>query len=138
MKTPGERSMERKAGKIQKEPGGRNALGKHAEDIGAAWLASRGMRIIERNYRCPIGEIDLIGQINGTLVIVEIRSRRSESWGTPAESVTIRKRQKLRKVAAWYLSQHGKTDEACRFDVLGILFDEKGSARKVEWIPDAF
>ncbi|MDR0469205.1 MAG: YraN family protein [Peptococcaceae bacterium] len=116
----------------------RKALGKQSEDMGTAWLISKGMRVLERNYRCRIGEIDLIGQMDDTLVIVEIRSRSSDSRGTPVESVTHSKRQKLRKIAAWYLAQKGREDSPCRFDVLGILYSDDGGSPQIEWITNAF
>jgi len=117
---------------------GRRALGKHGEETGAAWLGARGMRIVERNYRCRLGEIDLVGEIDETLVFVEIRSRSSDNWGTPAESVNYRKQRKLRQLAAWYLGQSGREGSACRFDVLSLLFDEGWENAKIEWIRDAF
>lgn len=116
----------------------RQALGKQGEDIAAAWLEARGMRILARNYRCRIGEIDVIGQMEKTLVIVEVRCRSSVLWGTPAESVNYKKKQKLRKVASCYLSQTGKEDSACRFDVLSILFDQAGAVERIEWFRNAF
>ena len=116
----------------------RKLLGKRGEDIGAAWLEAKGMRILMRNYRCRIGEIDIIGQMEGAIVIVEVRSRSSDLWGTPAESVNERKKKKLRQVAAYYLYQYGKEDSACRFDVVRILFGQPDSAARVEWFPNAF
>jgi len=119
----------------------RKALGKKGEDLGAAWLSSKGMRILARNYRCRLGEIDLVGQIGDTIVIVEIRSRSSSQWGTPAESVRYKKRQKLKKLAAEYMCQHGKSNCNCRIDVLGLLFgehDTAGASPQIEWYPNAF
>jgi len=116
----------------------RQILGKRGEDIGAAWLEARGMRIVERNFRCSYGEIDIIGQMDETLVFVEVRGRSSDQWGTPAESVNFRKKKKLRALAACYLSRGNKMDTDCRFDVLGILYDPAGNEPYIEWIRNAF
>ena len=117
---------------------GRRELGKRSEDIGASWLASRGMRIIERNYRCPLGEIDLVGMLDDTLVIVEIRSRTSDRCGAPAESITYRKKQRLRRLASYYLCQKGMINWPCRFYVLGVLCGGDESGPQIEWFPNAF
>ncbi|MCL1805235.1 MAG: ribonuclease HII [Clostridiales bacterium] len=117
---------------------GRKIMGRQAEDAAAAWLAAGGMRILERNYRCRIGEVDIIGQMGGVLVFVEVRSRSRVDRGLPAESVDYRKRQKLRRVAAWYLQERGRGDSPCRFDVLSLLYGENRSAAQIQWIKDAF
>ncbi|MCL2121522.1 MAG: YraN family protein [Clostridiales bacterium] len=116
----------------------RQILGRRGEDIGAAWLEARGMRIVERNFRCTYGEIDIIGQIGETLVFVEVRGRSSDQWGTPAESVNSKKKKKLRTLAACYLSRRKMADVDCRFDVVGILYDPAGNEPHIEWIPNAF
>jgi len=119
----------------------RKELGKRSEDIGADWLASKGMHIVERNYRCRLGEIDLIGRHDDMLVFVEIRSRSSADRGTPAESVNYTKIQKLRRLATWYLSSNkgsGMDEVACRFDVLGILHQGDAEPVQIEWIQNAF
>ena len=119
-------------------PDPRMVLGVQGEDIAAAWLESKGMCILERNFRCRVGEIDLIGQMGDMLAFVEVRGRSSETWGTPAESVDTRKRQKLRRVAEWYLCQRGKTDKPCRFDVVSLQYDQEGDTAQVKWFPNAF
>ena len=119
-------------------PDPRMVLGVQGEDIAASWLESKGMRILERNFRCRIGEIDLIGQMGDTLAFVEVRGRSSDAWGAPAESVDTRKRQKLRKVAEWYLCQRGKADCPCRFDVVSLLYDQEGDNAQISWYPNAF
>ncbi|MEL7622410.1 MAG: YraN family protein [Clostridiales bacterium] len=114
-------------------------LGKKAEAMAVAWLEARGMRILERNFRCPLGEIDIIGEMGGVLVIVEVRSRSSAAWGTPAESVGRYKRQKLKRLAAYYRQCRGKENSPCRFDVLGLLVNEEGlGLSQIQWIADAF
>ncbi len=121
------------------EPDQRLLLGKKAEEIAAAWLEAKGMHILERNYRCPLGEIDIIGEMGEVLVIVEVRSRSSAIRGTPAESVGCRKQQKLRRLAAYYRQRKNIENKPCRFDVLGLLLNEAGEGfNQIQWIPDAF
>lgn len=116
----------------------KKAMGNAAEDTGAAWLESMGMRILERNYRCRVGEIDIIGLMDGMLVMVEVRSRSSADRGSPAESVNYRKKLKLRQVATWYLCKNNKADNACRFDVLSLLYNKNKTSVQIEWIRNAF
>ncbi len=131
--------MEKKKKHSGVKPDQRLALGKKGEAEAANWLQARGMRILERNFRCPLGEIDIIGEMGEVLVIVEVRSRSSIDWGTPAESVGYRKQQKLRRLAAYYLQHKGKVNSPCRFDVLGLLVNEGGKGpNQIQWIPDAF
>ena len=88
-----------------------------------------------RNFRCRSGELDLIMRDGEQLVFVEVRSRRHARYGTPAESVTRTKQQRLLRTAALYL-QRQRPDLPCRFDVVAIL--ESGGEPQVEWIRDAF
>ena len=125
-----------KAEDYPKDP--RAALGRLSEELGAAWLEARGMKILERNYRNRTGEIDLIGKLKDVLVIVEIRSRSSLLWGSPAESVNYRKQYKIKQVAAYYRMQKGWTDCECRFDVLSILMSQTEGTARIDWYPNAF
>lgn len=129
-----------KQGKCSKaKPDQRLLLGKKAEAMAAAWLEARGMRILERNFRCPLGEIDIVGEMGGVLVIVEVRSRSSAVWGAPVESVGYHKRQKLKRLAAYYRQCRGKENSPCRIDVLGLLVNEGGlELSQIQWIADAF
>ncbi|MFA5241363.1 MAG: YraN family protein [Sulfuricella sp.] len=105
--------------------------GKQAEDHAAAFLQSRGLRLVARNYRCRMGEIDLIMEHGGTLVFVEVRLRRSDNFGGAAASITGHKQRKLIHAAQHYLQQQTR-QPPCRFDAL--LLD----GLKIEWIKDAF
>ena len=118
-------------------PGTKSIRGKLGEDLGVAWLTARGMQILQRNFRCKIGEIDIIGQEGDMLVFVEVRGRSRGGRGSPVETVGPKKRQKLRRVAAYYLALHGKFDEPCRFDVVSIVYDG-GAEPTVDWIINAF
>jgi putative endonuclease len=105
--------------------------GAQAEQAAAAYLVKRGLQLVEKNYRCRFGEIDLIMRAGVTLVFVEVRSRSSRAFGGAAASIDARKQRKLIAAAQHYLAQLGKPPP-CRFDAL--LFE--GS--EIEWISNAF
>ena len=107
--------------------------GRLAEALVADYLQARGLRLIERNYNCRLGEIDLILADGPTLVFAEVRLRRNRDYGGAAASITAAKRQRILKAARHYLS--GRPERPCRFDV--ILLDALDPDR-IEWIKDAF
>ncbi|MGQ3480502.1 YraN family protein [Paenibacillus sp. TY11] len=103
----------------------RKAKGAMGEEAAALFLENLGYRIIERNWRCRSGEIDLIAKQEHTLVFIEVRSRSSSKYGTPAESVTARKITQVRQTAAVYLHMNGIGDTPIRFDMISVrLTDE--------------
>lgn len=110
-----------------------NRRGEPAENLAVAFLEREGLRILERNYRCRMGEIDLIARSGTTTVFVEVRSRTSEAFGGAAASITAAKRARLIRAARHYLSRH-KSEPACRFDVVLI----RGAEQRIEWLPGAF
>lgn len=114
----------------------RLSLGRKAEALAAAHLKQAGLRLEERNFRCRLGEIDLVARDGATLVFVEVRSRTSSAFGLPQESVGRRKQQRLRRLAQFYLQ--GRSDTAVRFDVVSVSFDRQGNPERVEHIPHAF
>jgi len=107
--------------------------GNLAEALAADYLQFRGLRLIERNYSCRLGEIDLILTDGPTLVFAEVRLRRNLDYGGPAASITAAKRQRILRAARHYLS--GRPEGPCRFDV--ILLDGLDPDR-IEWIKNAF
>ena len=107
--------------------------GNLAEALAADYLETRGLRLLQRNYRCRLGEIDLILSDGPVLVFAEVRLRRSSAFGGAAASVTAAKRQRILRAARHYLS--GKAERPCRFDVL--LLDAL-DADRIDWIKDAF
>ena len=109
-----------------------NREGARAEDLCAELLRRAGLVLVERNWRCRHGEIDLIAEERGTVVFAEVRMRSSRRFGGAAESVTAAKRSRLLAAARLYLSR--RPQSPCRFDV--FLVD--GPASRVEWIRDAF
>ena len=109
-----------------------NLAGARAEDLCAELLRASGMRLLERNWRCRHGEIDLIAEEDGTVVFAEVRQRSSTGFGGAAESITSAKRDRLLAAARLYLSL--RPEALCRFDVFLV----EGEARQVRWIRNAF
>lgn len=110
----------------------KRTLGTQKERLAAEYLKSQGMRILERNFRCRTGEIDMIAQDGDTLVFVEVKYRSNDHYGSPLEAVNFRKQNTIRKVAEYYLLCHPIDRAAIRFDVIGILGD------RIEHIRNAF
>ena len=99
----------------------RKQLGSQGEDAVAAALERRGYRILERQYHCRWGEIDLIvWDPRGILCFVEVKSRTKTQFSTPREAVTPAKQRRLRNAASWYLAQTGLEEPPCRFDVAEV------------------
>jgi len=112
------------------------ALGKLTESLACEHLQTQGLKLKESNYRCKQGEIDLVMQDGHTLVFVEVRYRKSQQYGTAAESIDRRKQNKLLLCAKHYLSTHKKLNHACRFDVISM--NGPLHTVNIDWIPDAF
>jgi putative endonuclease len=111
-------------------------LGSEGEDLAIQYLRRKGYRIISRNYKNHIGEIDIIAQDGETVVFIEVKTRANDSFGFPFESVHRRKRQKLRNLALLYLKKAGE-EIPVRFDVLSITCTENGDM-EIDHIQDAF
>lgn len=108
-------------------------LGNEGETRAVEHLQRAEYRILERNYRCRIGEIDIVAQKDGYLVFVEVKYRLDENKGSPGEAIDFRKQKVISKVAKHYLMTHGYTMEmSCRFDVVLIL------SEKISIIENAF
>lgn len=110
--------------------------GKHGEDMAAAYLKRAGYEIIERNYRCPFGEIDIVAREGGTIVFVEVKSRRSERFGEPEAAVGRNKQIKMIRISQDYLQKRNLMPCNARFDVVAVKM-LPGDCR-IELIRDAF
>jgi putative endonuclease len=99
---------------------GRRDLGAFGERVAAAHLEAKGYRIRARNFRCREGEIDIVAEDGDCLVFVEVRTRRGDAFGTPAESVTAAKERRLLTVAKAYLQEHPDIPANQRIDVVGV------------------
>jgi putative endonuclease len=115
----------------------RKALGSKGEDLAVQYLKRRGFKVIERNYHCSAGEIDLIAREKNTLVFVEIKARSSSDYGLPQDAVDRFKQKKLIEVARTYMAERHLTEDiAARFDVVAIHLTPAGP--DIEVIRDAF
>jgi len=112
-------------------------FGKKGEDLAAKRLSKLGYKIIERNYRTPAGEIDIIATDGEYLVFVEVKSRSDLSFGAPELAVNRHKRRQMEKAALLYLMKKGGADKPCRFDVVCINAAPDADA-ECEVIKDAF
>ena len=119
-------------------PGNRRQTGFAQEANAAQYLSQRGLLLIESNFSCRLGEIDLIMKDGDTLVFVEVRYRTRADFMDPVTSVDHRKQKKLLRSAATYLKYHGLTDRIpCRIDVLGIKQSNVHGETEFKWIKDA-
>lgn len=115
---------------------GMRGVGQRGEEAAIEALREAGYEILERNFRTPIGEIDVIAQEAGVLCFIEVKWRSDESMGHPAEAVTPEKQRRLARTAEWYLARHRKFGSVARFDVVAILDD--GGEPRLEIIRNAF
>jgi len=113
------------------------SVGAHGEDVAAQALKRRGYNILEQNYRCPLGELDLVASEGKTLVFVEVKSGQAQGI-SPRERVDSRKRRKLIQVAMFYLKQRKMEGVSARFDVVEVDFPAHGGSPRVEIIANAF
>ncbi len=96
------------------------SLGERGEMIGWDYLVKNGFKILEKNYRCVLGEIDVVAKKDGRLRFIEIKTRSSHQFGRPEESVHYFKQRKLLQLAQWYLKEKRRSDISISFDVLSI------------------
>ena len=115
----------------------RKALGALGEKRAGEFLKKRGYRIVETNFRCREGEIDIIARDGGYLVFVEVRTRTGSQFGTPEESITFAKKEKLTSVALAYLQTHRNLPSLWRFDVVAIEVGSDGQTTRIEVIQNA-
>lgn len=119
---------------LRQTPGNRRKTGAVYERAAGAYLESRGYVILQYNYRCRAGEIDIVARDGVSLVFCEVKYRRTAGKGSALEAVTPGKRRTISKCALFYLAEHHLTGTDCRFDVVGI----DGPSEKVTLIKGAF
>lgn len=100
--------------------------GRPGEDLACRHLAAQGFAIVQRNYRCRSGEVDVVAREGETTVFVEVKERQGASHGQGLESVTFGKRRRLIRAARLYAAAHGLDERPLRFDVISIDWDERG------------
>lgn len=127
----------RRGGKDKPEEMNHLSLGRHGEEIACRHLRRHGYRIITRNYRSRLGEIDIIAEEQGALVFVEVKTRLGSGFCDPLEAVSQTKCRQISKVALEYVEKEGKQNHVCRFDVVGVTL-KQGSPPRIETVRDAF
>jgi putative endonuclease len=115
----------------------KGAIGRFGEELAARWLEDAGLRILDRNWRCSEGEIDIVAQDGDTLVICEVKTRSGTGFGDPAEAVTGPKSARLRRLALRWLAAHGLGWRDLRFDVVTVVRRRDGDP-VVRHLKDAF
>jgi len=101
--------------------GQKQALGKYGEDLAAGFLKDRGYSVIDRNWRCSIGEIDLIAKYKNTLVFVEVKTRSGSGFGHPFEAITATKVLRMRRLSAQWVAEHDSQNFNLRLDAISVL-----------------
>lgn len=117
----------------------RAAAGKEAEELAVQYLLQKGWSLVERNWRCRAGEIDIIMRDGEVYVFVEVRGKRHSSrYGTAIEAIDARKQQRVRALAEWYRAAHRLYEASIRFDAIAVTFYAQDEHRKIEHIVAAF
>ena len=104
----------------------KDVLGRSGEQAAADYLEAGGFRILERNWRCADGEIDIVAVDRHTFVVCEVKTRSGTRYGTPLESVSRLKRNRLRRLAVRWLTAHGVHFDQVRIDMVGVMRDASG------------
>ncbi len=111
-------------------------LGKYGEEVAVNYLKRRGYQIIKRNFRCSLGEIDIIAKKDGCLIFVEVKTRKEKEEMMPEDSINYGKEMRLKKIAELYINNYCQEDIECRFDVISIMIGK--DKEKINLIEDAF
>jgi putative endonuclease len=105
-----------------------DGLGAYGERVAARRLVDGGMFVVDRNWRCDLGEIDLVLRDEGVLVFCEVKTRTSAAYGHPLEAVTPAKAERLRRLAERWMEEHDAHPDGVRIDLVGVLVAERGKA----------
>lgn len=112
-------------------------MGRRGEKIALTFLKKRGYHILDTNFRCRLGELDIVAEENGQIVFIEVKTRQSFDFGLPEDSLNYPKRQRLSRLALFYLTRYNLQKYPCRFDVVAILLDQK-KIKNINLIKNAF
>ena len=113
------------------------SLGRRGEMVAWGFLTRNGYRILEKNFRCPIGEIDVIAVKQRRIAFIEVKTRAGEDYGRPEEAVHQVKRKKLTQLAKWYLKQTGQSEKPAYFAVVAVAWHGAGEP-EIHLIENAF
>lgn len=112
-------------------------MGQAGESAALRHLQEQGFRILARDWRSRLGQIDIVAEDGPTVVLVEVKARRGTTFGLPQEAVDARKQRKLRSLLEVYRTQTHRREQPCRIDVVALLLDEQLKVSRVEHIRDA-
>ncbi|WP_407318313.1 YraN family protein [Isoptericola halotolerans] len=107
----------------------KDAVGRYGERVATRYLSDRGYEVLDRNWRGTRGELDLVARRGGTLVVVEVKTRRGEAFGHPAEAVTRAKLARIRRLTGEWLHTHAVPRREVRIDVVAVVVPRSGAAR---------
>lgn len=110
----------------------RIGLGRRGEELAVRELRRRGYEIVERNWRCAVGEVDIVARRGQAWAFVEVRTRRGEAFGTPAESITPKKQARMQAVAERYMAEHALWEADGQLLVVAVEMDPAGHLQRVE------
>lgn len=113
-------------------------IGNYGETVAAEYLEALGYKIIAKNYRCKIGEIDIIGKFKDYICFIEVKTRYTATYGIPAEAVYLAKQHKILKVANYYIVINNLQNYSFRFDVLEVYLNSENNNYKINHIDNAF
>ena len=116
----------------------KDVLGRSGEALAAGFLEAQGMRIVDRNWRCREGEIDIVAKDGDWIVFVEVKTRQSDAAGDPVEAVTFAKQQQLTRLALSYLKRYGLLEHSARFDVVAIVWPDDAATPEITHYRNAF
>ncbi len=115
----------------------RQRLGRWGEDLAVSYLEKEGYSIIERNFRTRYGEVDVVASKGGQVIFIEVRTKSSDAYGGPEESITARKREHLMLAAQEYLQSNGLEDSSWRIDLVAVQVDRRNDAVRVDLVENA-
>ncbi len=107
----------------------KDAVGRYGEDVAARYVQDAGWRLLDRNWRGPDGELDIVAMDGSALVTVEVKTRRGVGFGYPAEAVTARKIARLRRLTAQWVAAHDVRPRSIRIDVIAVVLPRSGAAQ---------
>lgn len=107
------------------------------EQLAEKFLRMRGFSILERNFHTPFGEIDIVGQRDGCVSFVEVKTRTSEAFGPPLSSININKKRNIIRNCLFYIQRRGLCESACRIDCVGIKLSSSGKMETLQYIKNA-
>lgn len=116
----------------------RKTIGNHGENLACEYLISKGYKILTRNYKIKIGELDIIARRDDLLICIEVKTRRSLNYGHGLESITWKKRQTIRKLAEYYYVSLNNPALKVRIDVIDIVLNQDESLQQLRHIENAF